>query len=132
MPTQATSLASLKKQLLVLKNRVSYLERALRPHRAEPSRTVIADRRDKAEGDARRNAIRDYYAHSKIDHYRANPWALANAQEMEDKLNSFLKKRGLAPEPSDIPQELRKEAKALTADRRRKDRAGIKRNPFVD
>jgi hypothetical protein len=43
---------------------------------------------------------------------------LAGAQSYEDKRNAFLRARGLAPDPTEIPKELRKKAKALAAERR--------------
>ena len=108
------SVDGVKRQLLVLKNRVSFLERALQKARKKPAALpVMADRRDQAEREARREALKDYYRQRNIEHYRDNPIFLEIAQRSEDERNEYLRSRGLEPEPSDIPKELRRQARAL-------------------
>ena len=101
---------------MVLKNRVRYLEQALRNAREKPSQlSIIANRRDQAERDARREALKDYYEQERTERLRRSPWMLEIDQQVEDNRNAFLRSRGLKPEPSEIPKELRQRARALLA-----------------
>jgi hypothetical protein len=116
MAKRSTSIESVHRRLLALQNRVSFLERALRKARQKASQLpAIAERRDEAQADARRQALKDYDAQKRIATYRSSPWMLAIAQRLEDDRNAFLRSKGLKPEPSDIPTELRKEARALVS-----------------
>src|SRR5690349_6859493 len=116
MARSTASLASLKRQLLVLKNRVGYLERALRPTRKKPSRIELSERRDQAEKDDRHQALKEYHAQARIRGLTENQLVLQIEQVNEDERNAFLRSRGLAPEPSKIPKELRKKARKLAAE----------------
>lgn len=117
------SLTDIKRELLVLKNRVSYLERALRRAKDKGTRKTLADRREQAEADTRRKVLKEFLAHNRAELYRRSPPMLVGTQLFEDKMNAFFRAKGLAPEPSEIPKELRKKAKALTAEPRRTDGA---------
>jgi hypothetical protein len=112
--------SGLKKQLLALKNRVSYLERALRPARQKASREDLADRLDHAKEDARSQALKEYYAQRRLKGLGQNDLLLEIEQVNLDERNAFLRSRGLPPERSQIPKELRKKARRLAAEWRRK------------
>lgn len=110
----------------MLKNRVSFLERALRKARQKPAELpVIAARRDQAEADERRQALKEYNQRSTLELYKRSPWLLEGQQRSEDERNDFLRSRGLTPEPTQIPPELRRRARSLV------DSAGRKLDPFV-
>jgi len=121
MDRRATaSLASVQKQLIILKRKVRFLERALRPVRRRASREEIADRRGQAEDDARSQALKEYYAQLRLKRLAQNELSLQIEQVSLDERNAFLRSRGLAPERSQIPKELRRRARKLAAEWRKR------------
>ncbi len=72
----------------------------------------MADGRDRAEQDARHAALKDYNQRRRVESLRRSPWLLEIEQRLEDERNEFLKSRGLPPDPTDIPKELRRKARA--------------------
>ena len=103
----------IERQIKALRMRVSFLERALKKARRDPSALrAVARKRDDSESVARRSAIAEYYKQRKIESYLRDPGWLQIAIESENNLNEFLKSRGLKPEPSDIPEQFRRGLKA--------------------
>ena len=94
-------------EIRILKNRVRWLERALKPAKQQAvDAGVDLDRsRQRAEDDARHKAKMEYYRKRSIEHYRRNPNFLRLELESEQRLNDFLKARGFEPEQSRIPKE---------------------------
>lgn len=114
MKTRATTLEAISRQLLALKNRVSFLESALRQAGQKPSELAgIASRRDDAEKEARHEALKDYYEEERAKRYQRSPWVLQIDQEVEDSRNAFLRSRGFKPEPTGTPKEFRRKARRL-------------------
>lgn len=129
MAKRTASFESLNRQLLALRNRVMFLEMALRKARQKPSQLpAIAERRDRADDSARRSALNEYYAQRRIQRFRENPWLLESEQQSEDDRNGFLRSRGLQPDPTEIPKEFRKQARALVANKRRQPKLKLKPN----
>ena|SRR5690349_5284970 len=114
MAKRVTSAEPIRRQILQLRNRVSFLERALRNARREPSQlSAIAKRRDDAEIDATNKALNEYHERRRIEQYRESSWLLAIEQRLENERNDCLLSKGLKPEPSSIPKEVRRQAQAL-------------------
>lgn len=100
---------------------MSFLERALRHVREPRSQLpVVSKSRDQAEVDAHNAALKDYYAQQENARYKRDPWFLEIEQRTEDDRNDFLHSRGLKPEPTRIPKEFRRQARALVAAKRRR------------
>ena len=106
MARSSTSISGLRQQLRSLKNRVTWLERAIRPAK-KPISPDVNRARDQAEEKARHEALMEFYRLRNVAFYKRNPnWLkLEIAQEREK--NAFLRSRGLKPEPSSIPAEVR-------------------------
>jgi hypothetical protein len=103
------SIEAINKKLVALTNRVGFLERALREARRPPSRLpVLAAKRDNAEHEARRKALDEYWEAERVEMYRSTPGLAARIRESERRRNKFLADRGLKPDPTQIPKELRK------------------------
>ena len=96
--------------IAALKQRVSWLEAALKPKPSKPpvDRLWANFERGMAESKARSDAMSEYYKKQREDRWRENPSSLRNANEIERSENEFLKSKGLKPNPSWIPKELRK------------------------
>ena len=92
--------------------RVARLERPLITKRQRLANEKFwADfQRRSAEIDARSKVMREYYDSERKQRLRDNPDALRIALEQERKENEFLKSKGLKPNPSMIPPELRGKA----------------------
>lgn len=104
-------------EIASLKQRVSWLEAALKP---KPARTnprvnkALADvERKWAEIQARSKAMLEFHEKEREKRLRENPNALRILVEQERKENEFLKSKGLTPSPSFIPKSLRRKAKSL-------------------
>lgn len=93
--------------------RVKFLERALTPAKEPIPTSSVRRKRDEAEADARRAALRDYYQRHEIRYYRRNPNFLEIAVKSEQQQADFMRSRGLKPEPSRIPKELRGDVAAI-------------------
>ena len=106
MARAATSLSGLRQQLRALKNRVTWLERAIKPA-TKPIFPDVNRTRDEAEREARHEALMEYYRKWNIEFYKRNPSWLAREIAEEHERNEFLRSRGLKPEPSRIPAEVR-------------------------
>jgi len=106
--TKQISTARLKHELTVLKQRVSWLEKALRPKEA---RTALRDgnadlTRKQAERDAHHKAMKDYLDEKRRKMYEESPNMLRADRKWERERNAYLRERGLKPLPSDIPKGL--------------------------
>jgi hypothetical protein len=101
---------SVRRQLASLKHRVSWLEAALKPKKEKPpvDRVSANYLRKSAEQEARDDAMREYREQEKLARYREDPYLLEITRERERKENAFLRARGLKPNPSYIPKELRR------------------------
>ncbi len=108
MARSSTSISGLRQQLRALKNRVTWLERAIKPAK-KPIFPDVNRARDHAEEEARHEALMEYYRKWNIEFYKRNPDWLARERAEERKRNEFLRSRGLKPEPSSIPAEVRPE-----------------------
>lgn len=106
MARSSTSISNLHQQLLALKNRVTWLERALKPIK-KPISPELNRTRDRAEEKARHEALMEYYRKWKIEFYKNNPKFLERDRASEREVNAFLRTRGLKPQPSAIPAEVR-------------------------
>lgn len=106
MARSSTSNSHLGLQLRALKNRVAWLERALKPIK-KPISPDLNRQRDRAEEQTRHAAVIEYYRNWKIEFYKDNPDFLDRDLASERELNEFLRSRGLKPEPSSIPAEVR-------------------------
>ena len=109
-PKKATDPTAISRELASLKQRVKWLEAALKPRRGKPAvdRSSVGSRRETAQREARHKALSDYYAKSHEDLLRRNPWMLKSELESEREVNEFLKSRGFEPNPSRIPKSLRR------------------------
>lgn len=108
MTRSSTSISSLRQQLRELKNRVTWLERAIKPAK-KPIPPDVNRTRDLAEQEARNEALMEYYRQRNIEFYKRNPTWLRLELDQEREKNEFLRSRGLKPEPSKIPAEVRPE-----------------------
>lgn len=101
---------SVRRQLASLTHRVSWLEAALRPKKRKTpiDRARAGTDRELAERKTRNDALREFYDQRRIARYRDDPNQLKIVLELEQQENAFLRARGLKPNPSDIPRELRK------------------------
>jgi hypothetical protein len=106
MARSSTSISGLHQQLRALKNRVTWLERALKPVK-KPISADLAHARDQAEEKARDEAMREFHQWEQIELYKRHPEWVEIAENRERKMNEFLRSRGLQPEPSSIPTEAR-------------------------
>ena len=106
MARSSTSISSLNQQLRALKNRVTWLERALKPAK-KPISPDLNLTRDRAEEKARYEALMEFYRKKKVEFYKRNPNWLESEISQEREKNAFLRSRGLKPEPSRIPAEVR-------------------------
>ena len=70
-------------------------------------------KRESADEQARSEAMREFWEKEREERYRQNPSQLKNAMAQEEKVNAYLKSRGLKPYPSIIPKNLRRKAKRL-------------------
>ena len=119
MKPGTSSLARLTQQLRALRIRVSHLEQALKAAKRKREKlSPIADRRDRAESEARHKALTDYHRRQKLETLRSSPWLLELEQRLEDERNEFLMSRGLPPDSTEIPNELRRQARGLVAKHR--------------
>lgn len=101
--------STIERQIKSLRTRVGSLERALERAKPDPSSVrELPARRNDSEAEARRKALAEYYKQREIQVYLRNPEFLRIAIESEDERNAFLKSRGLAPEPSSIPEQFRR------------------------
>jgi len=117
MKRGASSLARVTQQLRALRVRVVHLEKALKAARRERENLApIAERRDRAESEARHAALKEHNRRQRLETLRRSPWMLEIEQRLEDERNEFLKSRGFPPSPTDIPEELRRQARALVAE----------------
>jgi hypothetical protein len=117
---KATAAAHIRKRLLALEKRVTLLEQALRQASGEAARPrTTAINRERAEEQARHEALMEYYSEQDAAFLGRNPTFLALQQKSEDDRNAFLRSRGLSPEPSRIPETLREAARELAAEMRR-------------
>jgi len=109
MAKRTATLDDVSKAVVALTHRVRFLEHALRDARQIPSRLhTIAERRDRAEQNARDEAFKELDRQEKLEMYRKTPGLADRMREIEHRRNAFLKSRGLKPEPTRIPKELRK------------------------
>ena len=104
MARSSTSLSSLRQQVRALKNRVTWLERALKPAK-KPISPDVNIARDHAEQSARDEALMEYYREWNIAFYKRHPDWLERERAEERNRNAFLRSRGIEPEPSRIPEE---------------------------
>lgn len=113
--TKAKSEDSVRRELAALKQRVSWLEAALKPGRGKPAldRKAAGAKRNNAEAEARRKALDEYYARQHEDFLRTSPFGLEIQLKGETEVNDFLKSRGFRPNPSRIPESLWREVRAL-------------------
>lgn len=105
---------SIQRQLTSLARRVASLEAALKPRKMQKSGIdpVWADfERKWAQRETRNKAMKDYYEQQRVARYRADPSLLEIAKTLEREERSFLRKRGLKPNPSRIPEEFRENRK---------------------
>lgn len=104
---------SVRRQLASLTHRVSWLEAALRPKKRKTpiDRARAGTDRELAERKTRNDALREFYDQRRIARYREDPSQVKIVLELEQQENAFLRARGLKPNPSEIPKELRKSAK---------------------
>ena len=101
--------SQIERQIKGLRMRVGFLERALRHAKQEPrSLPTLARKRDGSEREARRKAHAEFFKQREIQRYLNNPDWLRIAIESENEMNEFLKARGLEPDPSSIPEEVRR------------------------
>jgi hypothetical protein len=114
-PKKAISPTAISRELTTLKQRVKWLEAALKPKRDKPAvdRSAAGSRRETAEREARHKALSEYYAKCHEDILRRNPWMLKSEFQSERETNEFLKSRGFKPNPSTIPKSLRGKARNL-------------------
>jgi hypothetical protein len=103
----------IQQQIKALQMRVKFLERALTPAKEPVPTGSVRRKRDEAEADARHAALRDYYQEHEIRYYRRNPTFLEIAVKSEQQQADFMRARGLKPDPSQIPKELRGEVAAI-------------------
>lgn len=108
-PKKANNPTGIRRELVSLKQRVSWLEAALKPNRRKPpvDRSAAGSRHEAAEREARHKALSDFYAKRHEDRLRENPWMLKSELESERETNEFLKSHGFKPNPSSIPKALR-------------------------
>jgi hypothetical protein len=101
---------SVRRQLASLTHRVSWLEAALKPkkQKAPVDRFWAGFERRNAERKTRDDAMREYRENEKLQRYREKPHLLTAMRELERKENAFMRSKGLKPNPSYIPKELRK------------------------
>lgn len=86
--------------------RVSFLERVLKPARlAALLPDDLNEKRERAEEEARRKAMLEFYRRRKIERYLRNPSSLAADLAYEKEIADYLKSRGLKPPPSNIPEQ---------------------------
>jgi ribosomal protein S15P/S13E len=101
--------SSVERQIKGLLMRVGFLEHALRKAKQDPpSLRASARKRDESEGEERRKALAEYYKQKEIERYLRDPGWLRIAIESENERNSFLKSRGLKPDPSSLPEQFRR------------------------
>ena len=114
---KANNSSRFARELVALKQRVKWLEAALKPRRGKPAvdRPAAGSRREAVESDARNKALSEYYAKCREDHLRNNPRMLKSELESEREVNDFLKSRGFKPNPSRIPKSLRRKARSEAA-----------------
>jgi len=106
MAKRLTPSEQIDRKIKALTQRVSFLEGALKPAKKAARNPDLLDRtREQAAEGARRQAMREYYRKSKVEFYLRNPTFLARELAEEQKVAEFLKSRGLAPEPSRIPEQ---------------------------
>jgi hypothetical protein len=99
---------SVEQQMRALRQRVTYLERALKPARTRSAKAELNAKREIAEDQGRRDALKEYYKQAQIENYLKNPWLLEATMRIEKKQADFLKARGFKPEPSSIPEQFRR------------------------
>ena len=106
MAKQLTPSKQIDRKLKALAQRVSFLERALKPAKKAAGNPDLLDRtRVQAKESARREAMSEYYRKRKVEFYLRNPTCLALELAEEQRVAEFLKSRGLEPEPSRIPEQ---------------------------
>ena len=99
----------IERQIKRLRTRVAFLERALKRAKQVPrSLSTLARKRDESEHEARRKAHAEFFKQREIERYLNNPEWLRIAIESENEMNEFLKARGLEPDPSSIPEDVRR------------------------
>jgi hypothetical protein len=106
--TKEVSAARIKNELTALKQRVTWLEQALRPKKARAAaRQGNVDlSRQIAEQQARSKAINEFFDQKARQRYREFPHMLEDRRKFDREINEFLEARGLAPIKSDIPKGL--------------------------
>jgi len=96
--------SKVEKQLRILRMRVRFLEHALKPAVKQPSEAERLNRsRERAEENARVDAMLQYYHQKKIEYYLRHPDVLATDLAHEREVADYLRERGITPEPSRIP-----------------------------
>jgi flagellar biosynthesis/type III secretory pathway chaperone len=102
---------SLLRDVAVLKQRVAWLEKALKPQ--TPGRHTgdwsAQFKRTMAESNARWEALKEYWNRDRDENYRKNPDLLTGARKREKEMNAFLKERGFAPLRSQLRKRLPKD-----------------------
>jgi hypothetical protein len=106
MARSSTSIGGLRQQLRALKNRVTWLERAINPAR-KPVSPEVNRARDNAEEASRHEALMEYYRQRNVEFYKRHPDWLERERAQEREKNAFLRSRGFKPEPSNLPAEVR-------------------------
>lgn len=106
MSKRPTSSKLVDRKLKALTQRVSFLERALKPaKKAAPNPGQLNRTREHAEEAARSEAMREYYRKKWLDLCLRNPDFVARELASEREVADYLKARGLKPEPSRIPEQ---------------------------
>jgi len=99
--------SSIQVQVRALRKRVTVLERALKT-RFTIRVPNLPSNRERAEQEARRNAMSEFYRRRKTERYLRNPSLLAADLAYEKEVADYLRSKGLKPEPSQIPEQFRR------------------------
>lgn len=108
------SVARLKHELAQVKQRLSWVEKAIR---REPVKERIRDgnaevARDLARATASRKAIDEFCEQRRRRRYEEFPDLLQERRKFEKDVNAFLRERGLDPIPTEIPKRLSRSRKS--------------------
>ena len=106
MAKRLTPSKQIDRKLKALTQRVSFLERALKPaKKAARHPEQLNQAREQAEAGATRKAMSEFHAKKWLDFCLHNPNFVARELAEEREKADFLKARGLKPEPSRIPEQ---------------------------
>ena len=106
MSKRLTPSKQIDRKIKTLTQRVSFLERALKPaKKAAPHPEQLSQTREQAEKDAVRLAMSEFHKKKWLEYCLRNPDFVARELESEREKAEFLKSRGLKPEPSQIPEQ---------------------------